>query len=324
MPPNRSTRGGAGSPRHRGTEGLDAEIAGTRPGLADCSGRVLALLAVLPPVSGYARQYAFVQALQFVMFAVVVPAVLVLGITSRPGRAVRRATDPDAPPGRWERAVSPTLRLLAGTAGHRADADRRAVRAAAAKVLFFVALVVTWRLPMVLDALARYPALVAAEGDAGLRRLGGLGRPCCRDTAEPAAAAAAPRRHSGGRHVEYLGGCLRHRHVRCGIGQLWAKRGCAEACHCAPARSRGDVGGAGHFLRARRVRHADPVDRRARRSGRRTSRSGALRLQRHRSQPPAATAAWLALAAGLTAASAARAPTLDGHARTRHDRDASR
>ena len=124
---------------------------------------VLALLAVLPPVSGYARQYAFVQALQFVMFAVVVPAVLVLGITSRPGPAVRRTTDPDAPPGRWERAVSPTLRLLAGTAGHWADADRRAVRAAAAKVLFFVALVVTWRLPMVLDALARYPALVAAE-----------------------------------------------------------------------------------------------------------------------------------------------------------------
>ena len=124
---------------------------------------VLALLAVLPPVSGYARQDAFVQAVQFVIFAVVVPALLVVGLRSWLGQCARRTSGLDPAPGRWEGAAVPTLRFLASTAGNRADADRRAVRAAGVKMLFFVALVVTWRLPMVLDGLARYPALVAAE-----------------------------------------------------------------------------------------------------------------------------------------------------------------
>ena len=122
----------------------------------------LALLAVLPPVSSYARQDAFVQALQFVIFAVAVPALLMPGIASLPGRRARRISGPDVPPGRWKRP-GVLLRLLASTAGHRAVADHRAVRAAAVKMLFFVALVITWRLPAVLDALARYPALIAAE-----------------------------------------------------------------------------------------------------------------------------------------------------------------
>ncbi len=106
---------------------------------------VIVLLAVVPPVSGYARQYAFVQALQFVIFAVVGPALLMLGIDSLLGRR--------------ERTAAPAARI---TDGYQADAGGTG-RAAAAKVLFFVALVVTWRLPAVLTALARYPALAVVE-----------------------------------------------------------------------------------------------------------------------------------------------------------------
>lgn len=137
-------------------------LARALPWLTAAAG-VLALLAVLPPVSSYARQDAFVQALQFVIFAVAVPALLMPGIASLPGRRAWRTSGPGVPSGRWKRAAAPALRLLASTAGHRAEADHRAVRAAAGKMLFFVALVITWRLPAMLDALARYPALIAAE-----------------------------------------------------------------------------------------------------------------------------------------------------------------
>ena len=123
----------------------------------------VALLAALPPVGSYARQYASVQALQFVIFAVAVPALLLLGFAS-PGRCARHASGPGASPGRRGIATAPALRLPAGCAGNRADAERRAVRASAVRVLLFVALVITWRLPAVLDALARHPALAAAEG----------------------------------------------------------------------------------------------------------------------------------------------------------------
>ena len=40
---------------------------------------VLILGMLLPPVGTYARQYAFAEALQYVLFAVAVPALLVLG-----------------------------------------------------------------------------------------------------------------------------------------------------------------------------------------------------------------------------------------------------
>ena len=137
-------------------------LARALPWLTAAAG-VLLLLAVLPPVGSYARHDAFVQALQFVIFAVVVPALLMLGIASLPGRPDRCTSGPDVPPSWWGRAAEPAVRLLASTAVHRAEADRPAVRAAAVKVLIFVALVITWRLPAVLDALARYPALIAPE-----------------------------------------------------------------------------------------------------------------------------------------------------------------
>ena len=137
-------------------------LARALPWLTAAAGAVL-LLAVLPPVSSYARHDEFAQAVQFVIFAVVVPALLVLGLTAWLGQCARRTSGLDRAPGRRERAAVAALRFLASAAGHRADADRRAVRAAGVKVLFFVALVVTWRLPPVLEELARNPALAAAE-----------------------------------------------------------------------------------------------------------------------------------------------------------------
>jgi len=90
---------------------------------------------LLPPIAAYARQFVFVQALQFVIFAVAGPAVLVLAIPWRTG--------PPRPPG----AGRP-----------RGPAARAAIRLAA-----FIVLAVTWRLPASVNALARHPALAAAE-----------------------------------------------------------------------------------------------------------------------------------------------------------------
>lgn len=94
-----------------------------------------ALAFVLPPISTDARHYAAVQALQFVIFAVVAPALLVLGW---PGGSA------------WHQ--------LAG----RLARGRPEVRAAAG-LLPFMALVIIWRLPAVLATLARDPALTLVE-----------------------------------------------------------------------------------------------------------------------------------------------------------------
>jgi len=90
---------------------------------------------LLPPAAGYARQYAFAQALQFAIFAVAGPALLALAIPwrTRPPR-------------------------LPGAGRPRRPAARAAIRLAA-----FIALATTWRLPVTVNALARHPALAAAE-----------------------------------------------------------------------------------------------------------------------------------------------------------------
>jgi cytochrome c oxidase assembly factor CtaG len=90
---------------------------------------------LLPPAAGYARQYAFAQALQFAVFAVAGPALLVLAIP-------------------W-RTRSPRL---PGAGRPRRPAARAAVRLGA-----FIALAITWRVPVTVNALARHPALAAAE-----------------------------------------------------------------------------------------------------------------------------------------------------------------
>jgi cytochrome c oxidase assembly factor CtaG len=99
---------------------------------------VLAAVVAVPPVATDARHNAAVQALQFVIFAVVVPGLLVLGWPTSLSRAVGRRQD------------------------RPQHADRTALRAALS-LLPCLALAVVWRVPTVLAALARDPALVAVE-----------------------------------------------------------------------------------------------------------------------------------------------------------------
>ena len=98
---------------------------------------ILVAMMLLPPVAGYARQYAFAQALQFVIFAAAGPALLALGIP-------RQVRSPDRPPGRGGRPRRPGAR-------------------AAIVLAAFIAAAITWRLPATVNALARDPALAVAE-----------------------------------------------------------------------------------------------------------------------------------------------------------------
>jgi len=108
----------------------------TRYGPATAAG-ILITSVLLPPVAAYARQYAYAQALQFLIFAVAGPALLVLGTPWR-----------SRPPA-WR----------PGSGGRRGGPGGRA----AVRLVAFIALVVSWRLPVIVNALARNPALVAAE-----------------------------------------------------------------------------------------------------------------------------------------------------------------
>jgi cytochrome c oxidase assembly factor CtaG len=110
---------------------------------------VLILGMLLPPVGTYARQYALAEALQYVVFAVAVPALLVLG---SPWRLVGLFRRPGANPGR---SPSPAYDL---TRPRRPGAARAVV-----VLVAFVALVIAWRVPVLLSALARDRGLAVAE-----------------------------------------------------------------------------------------------------------------------------------------------------------------
>jgi cytochrome c oxidase assembly factor CtaG len=105
----------------------------------------LSLIMAPPPVGSYARSNEVVQAFQFVVFAAAVPALLVLGW---PTRLVR--TGRSAPRVGHRLRIPPTLTA------------RPAARVSAA-LLPSLALVILWRVPVVLEAVARYPALTALE-----------------------------------------------------------------------------------------------------------------------------------------------------------------
>ena len=103
-------------------------------------GLVLVLACLLPPLSVLARRHVFAESIQFSAFAMAGPALIVLGA---PWRLLR----------------------LSGPAGRLAAAHRgnRTFVRAGLYLLAFIGVCLVWRLPPVMDALARQPALVAAQ-----------------------------------------------------------------------------------------------------------------------------------------------------------------
>jgi cytochrome c oxidase assembly factor CtaG len=123
---------------------MRSRISRARVGLLAAA--VLCALAVLvPPLGTAVERYAYIEALQYVVLATAAPALFILGAPWQ----LRASTDP------------------AGTALADRIARSRSRRAGGlAPWLFliaFVAAATVWRLPPVVDALARHPALVLAE-----------------------------------------------------------------------------------------------------------------------------------------------------------------
>jgi cytochrome c oxidase assembly factor CtaG len=111
-----------------------------------------ALIVAALAVTGLARRYVVAESAQFVVFAMVAPALIVLGA---PWRLLRLSHAAGPEPG--QAGTGPLDRLAA--ARRRQTSFLRA----AGFLVVFIAAGVAWRLPPVVDALARHPALVAVE-----------------------------------------------------------------------------------------------------------------------------------------------------------------
>jgi cytochrome c oxidase assembly factor CtaG len=114
-------------------------LARSRPWLAAC-GAALVVICLVPPLSVLARRYLFVESIQFCVFAMVAPGLVVLGA---PWHVVR----------------------VDRLANRLAEARRRrsSLVAALGYLAAWAAVCLCWRLPPVLDGLARHPVLVVAE-----------------------------------------------------------------------------------------------------------------------------------------------------------------
>jgi cytochrome c oxidase assembly factor CtaG len=104
------------------------------------AGLVLILACLLPPLVLLAHQYVFVETIQFTMFAMTGPVLIVLGA---PWRFLHLS------------------RLASRLAAHRRA--RRSIMRAAVVLAVFFAVCLFWRLIPVVDALARHPLLVLPE-----------------------------------------------------------------------------------------------------------------------------------------------------------------
>ena len=121
-------------PRPRAAPSL---VAHGRPWLAAAGA---ALLVAGLAAGGLARRYVVAESAQFVVFAMVAPALLVLGA-----------------PWRLLHLYAPLERLAA------ARRRRTSFVRAGGFLVVFIAVTVAWRLPPVMDALASHPMLVVAE-----------------------------------------------------------------------------------------------------------------------------------------------------------------
>lgn len=145
----------------------DGSTASGRHGPSDVGRLVLLALAVLllvvslvPPVATWARRYESVEALQFSLLAVVVPALVALGAPWRLlGLAARRPVllDEDGAPLEGGDRLRPVDRLAEGRR-HHPEALRSVLFA-----FVFLAAAIVWRIPAAVDALARHPWLAPVE-----------------------------------------------------------------------------------------------------------------------------------------------------------------
>jgi cytochrome c oxidase assembly factor CtaG len=127
--------------------------------LIACTGLILWVLVLAPPVLNLTSEYEFVQATQFCLFAVVVPALLVVGGPWRWFNLTSNepiSFDPDG------QRISPSqLRRLDRWAQNRST--RRGYRRAVSLLLLFIGQSILWRSAPVVDALIRHPWLSFVE-----------------------------------------------------------------------------------------------------------------------------------------------------------------
>lgn len=110
------------------------------------AGLAAVTVCLAPPVTTLAQRYVIAESVQFTVFAMVAPALVVLGA---PWRLLRLSR-----PGG---ADAPLDRLAASRR------EQRSFLRAGIFLTVFMAVSLVWRLPPVMDALATQPALVPAE-----------------------------------------------------------------------------------------------------------------------------------------------------------------
>jgi cytochrome c oxidase assembly factor CtaG len=125
----------------------------------------MVLVCLLPPLVLLARRYVFAESIQFSVFAMAGPALIVLGAPWQLLRLSRAGAGPDVAGPSPGPGAGPADQLPAGLAGRLAAAHRgnRSFKRAAVVLLVFMAVCLAWRLPPVMDALARQPALVVLQ-----------------------------------------------------------------------------------------------------------------------------------------------------------------
>jgi cytochrome c oxidase assembly factor CtaG len=121
------------------------------------AGTLLVVACLVPPVATLARRYVFAESVQFVVFAMAAPALIVLGAPWR----LLRLSRPGTP-------VPGTALASAAGAGplDRLAVSRQQQRSflhAACFLIVFMGVCLVWRLPPVVDALTRQPLLAVAE-----------------------------------------------------------------------------------------------------------------------------------------------------------------
>jgi cytochrome c oxidase assembly factor CtaG len=114
------------------------------------AGAGVALIVAALAVTGLARRYVVAESAQFVVFAMAAPALIMLGA---PWHLLRLSRGP----GEAGRAPAPLDRLAAARQRHTSFLR------AGAYLVVFIGVSMAWRLPPVVDALARHPVLVLPE-----------------------------------------------------------------------------------------------------------------------------------------------------------------